>query len=379
MRILFATTAGAGHLGPLVPFAAAATELGHDVCVAAPGSAESAVRRVGLPFHAVGESSDAERGAMFASMRGASFNERNTIMLRDGFAGIFAGAALPAMSDLIEHWRPDVVVRESLEFSSLAAAAAHGVPHVQVATNLLVTLEDVMARVRPRVIELLATTGVGAERSTSELDERLLSLVPPSLERPDDRNRAARYRAQGVDRSTRSNGHRPLVFLSLGTESAGQLYPALYRDAIDAIADGSRDVLVTLGRAVDPAALGQLPGSVRVEPWVDQAEVLSRTAVSVCHGGTGTVIGSLAAGAPVVILPLFSMDHWQTGARVAEAGAGIVLDGPGDVAQLGPAVREVLEQPRFRERAGEISRETSSLPPASDAVRALEALPARVA
>jgi UDP:flavonoid glycosyltransferase YjiC (YdhE family) len=81
----------------------------------------------------------------------------------------------------------------------------------------------------------------------------------------------------------------------------------------------------------------------------------------------------------VVILPLFSMDHWQNGARVAEAGAGIVLDGPGDVAQLGQAVREVLEQPRFRERAGEIARETSSLPPASDAVRALEAIPARVA
>jgi UDP:flavonoid glycosyltransferase YjiC (YdhE family) len=379
MRILFATTAGAGHLGLLVPFAAAATKLGHDVVVVAPGSAEPAVRRVGLPFHAVGESTDAERGAMFGSMRGASFDERITIMLRDGFAGIFAGAALPAMSDLIEHWRPDMVVRESLEYSSLAAAAAQGVPHVQVATNLLVTLDDVMPRVRTRVIELLATTGVGAERSTSELDERLLSLVPPSLERPDDRGRAARYRARDVERGTGSNGQRPLVFLSLGTEAAGQLYPALYRDAIDAIADGSRDVLVALGRAVDPTALGRLPDGVRVEPWVDQAEVLSRTAVSVCHGGTGTVIGSLAAGVPVVVLPLFSMDHWQTGARVAEAGAGIVLDGPGDVAQLGQAVREVLEQPRFRERAGEIARETSSLPPASEAVRALEAIPARVA
>ena len=167
MRILFATTAGAGHLGPLVPFAAAATELGHDVCVAAPGSAEPAVRRVGLPFHAVGESTGAERGAMFGRMRGATFDDRNTIMLRDGFAGIYAAAALPAMSDLIEHWRPDVVVRESLEFSSLAAAAAQGVPHVQVATNLLVTLDDVMARVRPRVTELLATAGVPADRSTA--------------------------------------------------------------------------------------------------------------------------------------------------------------------------------------------------------------------
>ena len=379
MRILFATTAGAGHLGPLVPFAAAATELGHDVCVAAPGSAEPAVRRVGLPFHAVGESTGAERGAMFGRMHGASFDERNTIMLRDGFAGIFAGAALPAMSDLIEHWRPDVVVRESLEFSSLAAAAAQGVPHVQVATNLLVTLDDVMARVRPRVTELLATAGVAAERLSGVFDERLLSLVPPTLERPGDRDRAERYRARDVDRSVATDGHRPLVFLSFGTEAAGQFYPSLYREAIDAVADSSWDVLVTLARAVDPAALGPLPDSVRVVTWVDQIDALSRADVTVSHGGTGTMIESLAAGTPVVTLPLFSFDQWQSGARVAEVGAGIVLEGPSDVGRLGAAVREVLEQPQFRERAGEIARETASLPPASDAVRTLEAIPAQIA
>ena len=216
-----------------VPFAAASSELGHDVVVAAPGSAQPAVRRVGLPFHAVGESTGAERGAdVRAHARGIVRRTQHHHAPLTGLAGIFAGAALPTMSDLIEHWRPDVVVRESLEFASagrLAAAPAQGVPHVQVATNLLVTLDDAdgsMKSFGQRVTELLATAGVARrlDRAAAS-DERLLSLVPPSLERPDDRDRAARYRARDVDRSVAANVHRPLVFLTFGTEAAGQFYP----------------------------------------------------------------------------------------------------------------------------------------------------------
>jgi UDP:flavonoid glycosyltransferase YjiC (YdhE family) len=47
MRVLFATTAGAGHFGPLIPFARAALSVGHEVAVAAPGAFESAVRGAG--------------------------------------------------------------------------------------------------------------------------------------------------------------------------------------------------------------------------------------------------------------------------------------------------------------------------------------------
>ena len=55
MRLLFATTRGGGHVGPLVPFAGAAVAAGHDVLFAGPGSAERLVRRAALPFAAVGE------------------------------------------------------------------------------------------------------------------------------------------------------------------------------------------------------------------------------------------------------------------------------------------------------------------------------------
>lgn len=117
MRLLFATTAGVGHFGPLAPFALAAVDAGHDVIVAAPGGFERTVREGGFEFWPLGERSQADAGAMFARIGAAgSFEAANMVMLRDGFAGIFARAALPAMLSLFEAWRPDVVVREAAEF-----------------------------------------------------------------------------------------------------------------------------------------------------------------------------------------------------------------------------------------------------------------------
>jgi UDP:flavonoid glycosyltransferase YjiC (YdhE family) len=115
-----------------------------------------------------------------------------------------------------------------------------------------------------------------------------------------------------------------------------------------------------------------LPSGVRVERWVDQAEVLRHASVTVCHGGYGTAIGSLATGTPLVVVPLFSQDQWRNAARIAEVGAGLALDGPDGVAGLGTAVRRVLNEPEFGDRAKALSREVASLPPARDAIEWLE-------
>ena len=84
MQILFATTAGAGHFGPLIPFARAAVRAGHEVAVAAPRLFESAVREAGFDFRPLASPSDEDRDAMFARIGQASFDDANLIMVRDG-------------------------------------------------------------------------------------------------------------------------------------------------------------------------------------------------------------------------------------------------------------------------------------------------------
>ena len=85
-------------------------------------------------------------------------------------------------------------------------------------------------------------------------------------------------------------------------------------------------MLVTIGRAADPAELGPLPANVHVERWVAQASVMPHAAAMVAHGGAGTTLAALTAGVPLVLLPQ-SADQPINARRVAELGAGLALDG----------------------------------------------------
>ncbi len=100
-------------------------------------------------------------------------------------------------------------------------------------------------------------------------------------------------------------------------------------------------MLLTTGHELD---LGAAPSNVRVERWVDQADVLGEAAVVVGHGGSGTTLGALAAGVPQVVAPLFA-DQPYNAARVAVVGAGVVssLDG------LRRSIERVVGDPRFRD------------------------------
>jgi UDP:flavonoid glycosyltransferase YjiC (YdhE family) len=60
MRVLFATTANAGHCRPLVPFAEACRRAGHDVLVAGQAGGAPAALRAGLSFRALAEPDDEE-------------------------------------------------------------------------------------------------------------------------------------------------------------------------------------------------------------------------------------------------------------------------------------------------------------------------------
>lgn len=51
MRVLVSTTAGSGHLGPVLPFARACGAAGHDAVVAAPASFAAEGAAVGAGLH----------------------------------------------------------------------------------------------------------------------------------------------------------------------------------------------------------------------------------------------------------------------------------------------------------------------------------------
>ena len=64
---------------------------------------------------------------------------------------------------------------------------------------------------------------------------------------------------------------------------------------------------------------------MQIERYLPHSAVLPRCDVVVSHGGSGTVIGALAAGLPSVVLPM-GADQPLNAARCEALGVGVALD-----------------------------------------------------
>jgi UDP:flavonoid glycosyltransferase YjiC (YdhE family) len=357
VRVLFASTRHAGHFGALLPLARACERAGHEVLMACPVPVDR------LPLRTMPSPTAQEAAAIWRPVWPPSAAPSAAHVVGGLFARLYAGTALPAMLETVEAWRPDVVVRESMEFASALAAERFGVPQVRFGIHLDSQADSMLhVLAAPVLDELRPLAGLRPDPEARAIrSSPLFTLAPPSL--GGVANGARRFRDTGPADEWIADG--PFVFVSFGSETGrSDFFPGVYRAAVEALA-GTR-VLVALGR--DPADLGPVAPSVRVERWVPQAAVLPQAAVAVGHGGSGSTLMALAAGVPQVLLGMF-VDGPANAARVAELGAGIALEGgPDGAAQVGDAVRAVLADPGYRRAAGEVAAEIRALPPIDDAV-----------
>src|SRR5215210_5775295 len=130
--------------------------------------------------------------------------------------------------------------------------------------------------------------------------------------------------------------------------------------------------LVTTGPAV-PAGSIDAPANVTVVERAPHSEVLRHACAVVTHAGHGTVIKSLAAGVPVVALPL-GRDQLDNAARVAHHGAGLRLKPNAKPEVIARAVSRVLDEPSFRAVAGRLADEIAEETAEDRAVAELETL-----
>jgi UDP:flavonoid glycosyltransferase YjiC (YdhE family) len=140
--------------------------------------------------------------------------------------------------------------------------------------------------------------------------------------------------------------------------SVAAAFPAAagaYGKALAALGGLPVRVLLTVGRELE---LGEVPANVHVEQWVPQADVLAHAALVLCHGGSGTTLGALAAGRPLVVVPLFA-DQPFNAARAGIVGAGVVAS----VDTIGRAVERVLADGSYAAAAQRVAEEMRSLPP----------------
>ncbi len=386
MRVLFSSTRGAGHFNPLVPFARGFERAGHEVMFAGPPDLEGPVETAGFEFWRFDPPPEDELGEVWSRVPELPPEEANEVVVGQIFGRLNTTAALPRLRAAFEQWVPDAVLRDPNEYGSALAAELHGVPHARVAIGLASTEELGLGIAAGELDALRRAEGLAPDpRADALRSSPFLSVFPRSLDegaQPDTRwfHDPAWDTAPGeLPDWWPGREEQPLVYVTFGSV-AGSFPQALpvYDVAMRAVAGLPVRVLLTVGRELDLDALPAAPDNVRIERWVPQQDVLGHAAAAVVHGGSGSTLGALAAGVPLVVVPLFA-DQPQNARRVAEVGAGVAVepdraDVDAAVAPLRDAVKTVLAEPSFSERAGALADELRAEPPVDEAVLLFERL-----
>jgi UDP:flavonoid glycosyltransferase YjiC (YdhE family) len=370
LSVLVAAFGDAGHAFPAIALARALAGRGHEVVVETWERWREPVEEAGLGF------TGADEYKVFPPPP-------------PGSDGPTAAAAARSLLPFIHEMNPDVVVSDILTLAPSLAAELAGVPRATLIPHVYPVHEDGLPffgfglraartplgravwraggpvleaglrRGRRELNEERAALGLAAlERFHGGISDGLaLVATYPQLEYP--RRWPAHVRVTGpmffelpYPEVELPDGDEPLVLVAPSTSQDPN--GRLVRVALEALADEPVWVVATWNRE-QGAPVAVAPDNAVVVDWLSYTQVMPRAALVICHGGHGTVARALAGGVPVLVCPAIG-DMAETGARVAWAGAGLML--PGRL--LGPdtlrlASRSILRGPRFAARAAEIA------------------------
>lgn len=375
MRVLFSFAGGNGHFQPMVPVARAVAAAGHVVACTGEPSMAPMIEAAGFAAFPSGPDfgASAERRPLLPLDRDRELHD-----VREGFARRTALRRADDVLALCERWRPDVVVCDEMDFGAMVAAERYGVPHASVlviASGSFVTPELVAEPLH----ELRAAHGLPADPGMAMLSRDLvLSPFPPSFRDPAHPLPATAFSFRPVPDGPpptpiTAPDDVPTVYFTLGT-----IFNTECGDLFARVLAGLRDLpahlVMTVGGRVDPAEFGPQPPHVRIERYLPQETVLPRCSVVVSHGGSGTVLGSLAHGVPSVVIPM-GADQLDNAARCVALGVGVSLHAEHVTShEVRDAVATVLADPSYRRAACRVRDDTAGLPDQAAVVGLLEKL-----
>lgn len=165
---------------------------------------------------------------------------------------------------------------------------------------------------------------------------------------------------------------RPFIFASLGTLQGSRL--GLFMRIARASKAVGAQLLVAHCGGLDVRGVQALEraGATWVTDFAPQREVLARADLLITHAGLNTVMDALAAGVPMVALPI-AFDQPGVAARVVQAGVGLRLaPGRSSARDIERAIRTVLGDPSFRHRAAALGEEVRQAPGTQGAADLIE-------
>lgn len=392
MRVLFTLLPATGSLHPLVPVAHALLDAGHEVRFACAPSFRPAVQQHGLntdpagidlPFSQPNYFSAlvAAAGVAMPDMSQLTGHDRQAWVTDNLFIRAAARPMLPDVLALAKEWRPDLVIRESSEFSGCVAAEALDIPHVSVAAAADAAL-DLRDQTAAALEPLRSAAGLPPDPDADMVYRYLdLSFMPAGFFGP-----AAHFptitrflRHVGAPRPGRpvpdwwqQRPDQPTVVVSLGAVFFRT--PGLYGAIIDGLGGEQLAVAVAVGHDQDLPPVDHPNPDVHVEPILPLPALLRDCDLFITHGGFNSIKEAVNAGTPMLVVPIASDQHYSAD-RVEALGIGRVIRPhertPGRIRDQALAV---LNDPNYRNRSAALATEMAALPTIDHALNLLQAL-----
>ena len=368
----------------MVPLARAFETAGHEVEFATDPGFSPYVASLGFIAHPAGLNHDdslARYIAIDPGMREVPAAER----IRYWFPGIFAQIRVPPMlNDLrpvLAYGKFDLLIHGSMDMAGAIAAEVAGIAHAEHSFGVLRPTELVS-----RCLEVLAPisreAGVDNPGVCGSGGELYIAFCPSAMEDPDIASvpNVQLLRPIGFDGSpgallppwVRELPPRPTVYVTLGTVFNEAVH--IFRAILEGLRDADVNVIVTIGKSGDAAALGALPDNVHVEAYIPQSLLLPHCDLVIGHGGSGTMLGAVGACLPQLAVPQ-AADQFINAAAVVRAGVGLALKpSEFDAGAVRDCTNRLLSDHSFAEAARRVAAEIASMPMPEEVVPVLERL-----
>lgn len=393
MKVLLVTQPGEGHLNPMLPAARSLLAAGHELAVVSAPRFAPKIRDRGLVAIGAGlDYLESEVRSSFPAARRLAPHQLGAWFLGELFADLSVHAMVPDLLALVERERPDLLLRTNYEYASCIVGELAGIPHATLGCAFMVPQRFLAQHLEQPLAFARSAWGLAPFPALAMLDPHLhLTQAPLAWhEQALPTARAVRpdpVTLDGPDPLAGMPGLRPdwpLVYASMGT--VNNTVPGLFAVLLAALRELPLNLVITVGRNVDIAALGPQPGHVVIRDFIPQDLLLARCDLFLTSASFFTVVSAILHGVPTLMCPL-SGDTPAGALRFAELGVGLVLRQPGPpeppmhrdvpvfaVDTVRDACRALLADPRHRARVHDARRELLALPPWSDAVPWLAAL-----
>jgi len=366
-----------------MPLALELQRRGHEVLAVCGARVGQYARQIGIRTVAAGLDLDPDRLGADLDLRPPADVSPSSVdrwARRVVFVETFAAALAGDLRRIAEEWRPDVMMRDRSEYAAWVVGDALGIPVVTLTFGRLPEPNDELETAGEALQELRRTQGLGPDPDLSTLYAGPV-LVPAPRSYVDPTSRVLStvsfvqptlldtVGAGGLPAWVADLGSRPVVYLTLGNIINRQ---HLFRPFLEALSHEPADLIVTVGRSIDPGALGPLSANVHVEQYVPNSLLLPSVDVVACHGGFNTVMGALMFGRPLILAPI-AADQPEHAQRCAALGVGRVINAETlDPAEIRAATRSVLDEPSYRAAAQELQRQIMALPDVEAAAAIVE-------